>query len=133
MTFPDCLYILGAGKWAAPVFDTRASWDIDGWTRSAPMMVVATKVAENTYKATMSMSTDNQNWRVQCELYSDLSWGQSGVTPQSLSGDAAARFYLDGNCINGVDEKEDPFVPGNYEFTFTVVDGGLAVSVKKID
>ena len=133
MTFPDCLYILGAGKWAAPVFDTRASWDIDGWTRSAPMMVVAPKVAENTYKATMSMSTDNQNWRVQCELYSDLSWGQSGVTPQSLSGDAAARFYLDGNCINGVDEKEDPFVPGNYEFTFTVVDGGLAVSVKKID
>ena len=133
MTFPDCLYILGAGKWAAPVFDKRASWDIDGWTRSAPMMVVAPKVSENTYKATMSMSTDNTAWRVQCELYSDLAWGQTGVTPVSLAGDAAGRFYLDGKCINGVDEKEDPFVEGNYEFTFTVAEGGLAVSVKKID
>lgn len=132
-TFPDCLYILGCGKFAAPRFDNWLSWKLDSWLRDTPMMVVAPKVAENTYKATMSMSTDNQNWRVQCELYSDLSWGQSGVTPQSLSGDTAARFYLDGNCIRGVDDKGDPFVPGNYEFTFTVVEGGLAVSVKKID
>lgn len=132
MTFPNCLYILGCGKWSAPVFDKTASWDIDGWTRSAPMMVVAPKIAEDTWTATMSMSTDNANWRVQCELYSDLAWGQEGVTPVSLTGDAAAGFVLEGNCINGIDEKEAPFEEGCYEFIFTKADGGLSVNVRKI-
>lgn len=133
MTFPDCLYILGCGKWSAPVFDKAASWDIDGWTRSAPMMTVAPKIAEDTWKATMSMSTDNANWRVQLEVYSDLDWGQEGVGLVSLEGDAAARFGIDGCCINGVDEKEDPFVEGNYEVIFKKSGDGLAVTVKKID
>ena len=130
-TYPACLYILGDGKFAAPKFDDWLSWKLDGWLRDTPMMVVAPKVSENTYKATMSMSTNNTNWRVLLELYSDLSW--NGVIPVSLTGDAAARFSLVDNRIKGVDEKTDPFVPGNYEFTFTVAEGGLAVSVQKID
>lgn len=132
-TYPDCLYILGPGKFAAPKFDDWISFKLDGWLREAPMMVVAPKVAANTYKATMSMSTTNTNWIVLLELYSDLAWGQNGVTPVSLTGDAAARFSLVDKRIKGVDEKTDPFVPGNYEFTFTVAEGGLAVSVQKID
>ena len=134
MTFPDCLYILGCGKWSAPVFDKAASWDIDGWTRSAPMLTVAPKIDEDTWKATMSMCTDNQNWKVMLELYSDLNWGQEGVGVVSIDGDAASFFHEDGFCINGGwDGDEGSVEEGNYEFIFKKSGDGLAVTVKRID
>lgn len=136
MTFPDCIYILGSGKFAAPVYSTQANWDLDAYDRTAPMVVVAPKIADNTYKATMSMSTDNSSWRVLLEFYSDLNWGQDGVKPIAISGSAASRFYLGGDSLSyfcGVDEKEDPFQPGNYELIITSSSEGLTIDVTKID
>lgn len=136
MTFPDCIYILGSGKFAAPVYSTQANWDLDAYDRIAPMVVVAPKIADNTYKATMSMSTDNSSWRVLLEFYSDLNWGQDGVKPIAISGSAASRFYLGGDLLSyfcGVDEKEDPFQPGNYELIITSSSEGLTIDVTKID
>lgn len=136
MSFPDCIYILGSGKFAAPEYSTQANWDLDAYDRNAPMVVVAPKIAENTYKATMSMSTDNTNWRVLIEFYSDLSWGQEGVKPVEITGPAASRFYLGGESLSwlcGVDEAEDPFQVGNYEFIFTSTAEGLSINVTKLD
>ena len=136
MSFPDCLYILGSGKFAAPEYSSQANWDYDAYDRTAPMVVVAPKVGENTYKATMSMSTDNSSWRVLIEFYSDLSWGQDGVKPIAITGPAASRFYLGGSTLSwfcGVDEAEDPFQVGNYEFIFTSSAEGLSINVTKLD
>ncbi len=136
MTYPDCIYLLGDGKWSGPVYDADkyGLWTADGWTRNAPYFVVAPKVAENTYQATMSMSTDNGNWRVLLEFYSDLAWGQTPeVLPIAITGDNAARFYLDGSWLCGVDDVEDPFEPGNYRLTITTAAEGATVDIKKID
>lgn len=136
MTYPDCIYILGSGKWSAPVYpdgDDSVLWGDVAYARSAPYFVVAPKVGDNTYQATMSMSTSNNDWRVLLEFYSDLSWGQEGVTPVAITGDAAARFYLDGTYLKGVDEKEDPFQPGNYKFIITSSAEGLSIDISKID
>ena len=136
MTYPDCIYLLGDGKWSGPVYDADkyGLWTADGWTRNAPYFVVAPKVAENTYQATMSMSTDNGGWRVLLEFYSDLAWGQTPeVLPIAITGDNAARFYLDGSWLCGVDDVEDPFEPGNYRLTITTAAEGATVDIKKID
>ena len=134
--FPDVIWILGSGKWAAPTYSTEAAWEDGAYNREAPYFVVAPKIAENTYQATMSMSTDNNDWRVLLEFYSDLSWGDSGTKPKAITGPAASRFYLNPEhetWFCGVDEQGDPFQPGNYKFVFTVVDGGLSVDVTKLD
>lgn len=136
MTYPDCIYILGSGKWSAPVYpdgDDSVLWDDVAYERRALYFVVAPKVGDNTYLATMSMSTYNKDWRVLLEFYSDLLWGQEGVTPVAITGDAAARFYLDGTCLKGVDEKDDPFQPGNYKFIITSSAEGLSIDISKID
>lgn len=136
MTFPDCIYILGSGKFAAPTYSTQANWSFDAYDRSAPMLVVAPKIGENTYKATMSMSTDNSSWRVLLEFYSDLSWGQNSVQPIAITGPAASRFYLGGGSggwFCGLDEVGDPFQPGNYELIFTSSAEGLSIDVTKLD
>ena len=136
MSFPDCIYILGSGKFAAPDYSTQANWNYDAYDRDAPMVVVAPKIADNTYKATMSMSTDNTDWRVLIEFYSDLYWGQEGVTPIAITGPAASRFYLGGANLTwfcGVDEPGDPFQVGNYEFIFTSTSEGLSINVTKLD
>lgn len=136
-TYPDCIYILGTGKFAAPVYSAKVGWDYDGWDQSAPAMVTAPKIAENTYKATMSMSTDNSGWAVLLEFYSDLDWNKTGLMNIEITGPAAARFYVDGEgdgiCVCGVDEVEDPFVPGNYEFLITSKEEGISINVTKID
>lgn len=133
MALPDCIYILGTGKFAAPVFDNAASWDIDGWTRTAPNLVVAPKIADNTYQATMSMSTDTSGWRVLLEFYSDLEWGQEGVTPVAITGTAASRFKIEETYILGVDEQSDPFVPGNYRLVMTPTTNGISIDITKVD
>lgn len=134
--FPDVIWVLGSGKWAAPVYSTSAAWEDGAYNREAPYFVVAPKIGENTYQATMSMSTDNNDWRVLLEFYSDLSWGDSGTKPRAITGPAADRFYLNPEhetWFCGVDEKEDPFQPGNYRFVFTKLEDGLSVEVTKID
>lgn len=136
-TYPDCIYILGTGKFAAPEYSVEVGWDIDGWEQSAPAMVTAPKVADNTYKATMSMSTDNSGWRVLLEFYSDLDWSKEGLMNIELAGPAASRFYVDGEgdgiCVCGVDEVSDPFVPGNYVFVITAKSEGISINITKID
>lgn len=136
-TYPDCIYILGTGKFAAPEYSAYVGWEYDGWDQSAPAMVTAPMIAENTYKATMSMSTDNSDWRVLVEFYSDLDWSKEGLMNIELAGPAASRFYIegeeDGICVAGVDEVEDPFVPGNYEFLITVKDGTMTLNITYLD
>lgn len=136
-TFPDCIYILGSGKWAAPVYDEENTplWEDVAYNRDAPYFVVAPKISENTYKATMSMSTSNADWRVLLEFYSDLEWNQEGTMPVALTGSAASRFTLDteSGYLCGVDEKEDPFVPGNYQLIMTSSAEGLSIDITKID
>ena len=137
MTFPDCIYILGSGKWAAPVYDDDNTplWGDVAYNRDAPYFVVAPKIAENTYKATMSMSTSNKDWRVLLEFYSDLNWGQNGVKPVKITGSAASRFTLneEKGWFCGVDEKEDPFVKGNYQLIITSSADGISIDVSKFD
>lgn len=138
ITYPDCLYILGSGKWAAPEFGLDAVWANSdyAYVRSAPYFVVAPKMADGTYKATMSMTTDNPDWRVLLEFYTDLWWNQSEETkPVEITGDAASRFYLneEKGWFCGVDEKEDPFVPGNYQLIITTSASGASINVTKID
>lgn len=136
-SYPDCIYILGSGKWAGPVYDESAGsplWEDVAYSRSAPYFVVAPKIAENKYKATMSMSTSNYNWRVLLEFYSDLFWGSVGeIAPATVSGPAASRFYIDGAYLRGVDESDDPFQKGNYELVITTSDGGADLHFTKID
>lgn len=136
-SYPDCIYILGTGKFAAPEYSSYVGWEYDGWDQSAPAMVTAPRIADNTYKATMSMSTDNSGWSVLLEFYSDLDWNKEGLKNIELAGPAAARFYVDGEedgiCVCGVDEQEDPFVPGNYEFLITVEDGTVKINITYID
>ncbi len=105
------------------------------YNRDAPYFVVAPKTGENTYKATMSMSTSNADWRVLLEFYSDINWGQEGTMPVALTGSAASRFTLntEKGWLCGVDEKEEPFVPGNYQLIITPSDEGLSIDVTKID
>ena len=83
------------------------------------------------------MSTDNSGWRVLLEFYSDLDWSKEGLMNIELAGPSASRFYVegedDGICVCGVDEKEDPFVPGNYEFIITVEDGTMTLNISYID
>ena len=138
----DFIYILGSGKMSCPVYDdsdASALWTDVAYTRSAPFFSVAPKIADNTYQATMSMSTSNFNWRVLVEFYSDLSWGQdAAILPASISGPAADRFYMEpyatgGNYIIGKDEVGDAFVPGNYKFTITTSGSGANVEITKID
>jgi hypothetical protein len=132
LSFPDCIYILGSGRMSCPVYDDQDDsyvWQDVAYNRMAPYYTVAPKIDEGKYQATMSMSTSNYNWRVLLELYSDLVWGQDGVTPLQLSGTSASRFYLDGTYIKGVDEQTDPFVPGYYRFTFTTTDGGVNIEI----
>ena len=137
MTFPDCIYILGSGKWAAPVYDDDNTplWGDVAYNRDAPYFVVAPKIAENTYKATMSMSTSNNDWRVLLEFYSDVNWGQNGVKPVKITGSAASRFTIneEKGWLCGVDEKEDPFVKGNYQLIITSSADGLSLDITKID
>ena len=137
MTFPDCIYILGSGKWAAPVYDDDNTplWGDVAYNRDAPYFVVAPKIAENTYKATMSMSTSNKDWRVLLEFYSDANWGQDGVKPVKITGSAASRFTLneEKGWLCGVDEKENPFVKGNYQLIITSSADGLSLDITKID
>lgn len=138
LTFPDCIYILGSGKWSAPVYDDDHTplWGDVAYNREAPYFVVAPKIAENTYKATMSMSTSTKGWRVLLEFYSDLNWGKNDVKPVKITGSAASRFTLIEEkgqiCFCGVDEKEDPFVKGNYQLIITSTDG-ISIDVTKID
>jgi len=136
MTFPDCIVILGSGKWAGPVYDADkyGLWEDVGYVRSAPYFCIAPKIAENTYQATMSMATDNANWRVLLELYSDLAWGSvPELAPIEVTGPNAARFYIEKTYICGVDEEEDPFEKGNYRFTITTSAAGASINVEKID
>lgn len=137
MTFPDCIYILGSGKWSAPVYDDDNTplWGDVAYNRDAPYFVVAPKIAENTYKATMSMSTSNHDWRVLLEFYSDLNWGKDGVKPVKITGSAASLFTLneENGWLCGVDEKEDPFVKGNYQLIITSSADGISIDVTKID
>ena len=136
MTYPDCIYILGSGKWASPVYDADkyGLWDDVAYVRSAPYFCVAPKIAENTYQATMSMATDNMNWRVLLEFYSDLYWGSvPELAPIEVTGPNAARFYIESTYFCGVDEKEDPFEKGNYRFTITTSAAGASINVEKID
>ena len=91
------------------------------------------KVADGTYQFTASMSTNNKNWRVLLELYSDLNWNKTGVELISLTGSAAGRFTIDpNNRLYGKDEKADPFQPGNYRFVITKVVGGVSLDITKI-
>lgn len=134
--YPDCIYLLGSGKWSAPTYpdgDDSILWQDVAYNRIAPYFTVAPKIADNTYKATMSMSTSNHDWRVLVEFYSDLNWGQNGVKPIAVTGSAASRFILDGTYLRGVDEKEDPFVPGNYQFIITSTADGLSIDITKVD
>lgn len=137
MTFPDCIIILGSGKWAGPVYDADkyGLWEDVAYVRSAPYFCIAPKIAENTYQATMSMATDNANWRVLLELYSDLAWGSvPELAPIEVTGPNAARFYIENSAyICGVDEEEDPFEKGNYRFTITTSAAGASINVEKID
>lgn len=96
---------------------------------------MAPKIAENTYKATMSMSTSNKDWRVLLEFYSDLIWGKNGVKPVKITGSAASRFTLneEKGWFCGVDEKDDPFVKGNYQLIITSSPDGISIDVTKID
>lgn len=132
-SFPDAIYLLGSGKWSAPLYYEDDLWDDVAYNRNAPWFTVAPKIGENKYQATMSMSTYNHDWRVLVEFYSDLWWGQEGVAPVEITGPAASRFYLDGSFLRGVDEKEDPFQPGNYQFIMTKVEGGLSIEITRID
>ena len=132
MTFPDCIYILGDGKFSAPLRPVQ-TWD--GYERNAPYFAVAPKVDENTYKATMSLYPANEGNRVLLEFYSDLSWNQDGVLPNgTVTGPAAAGFEVDVETgyIMGIDTEEHPFEPGYYQLLITVVDGGTAVEISKI-
>lgn len=137
MSFPDCIYILGSGKWAAPDYDDDNTplWEDVAYNRDAPFFVVAPKIADNTYQATMSMSTSNNDWRVLLEFYSDINWGQEGVKPIALTGSAASRFTIneEKGWLCGIDEKENPFVKGNYRMIFTSSAEGLSIDITKID
>ena len=135
MSFPDCIYILGSGKWAAPVFSETALSEDVAYNRDAPYFVVAPKTADGTYKATMSMSPVNIDERVLLEFYSDLSWGQEGTMPVALGGSAASKFTLDTEkgWLCGVDEENNPFVPGNYQMIITASSHGLSLDITKID
>ncbi len=135
MTFPDCIYILGSGKWAAPVFPENALQEDVAYNRDAPYYVVAPKTADGTYKATMSMSTSNLDERVLLEFYSDLLWGQEGTMPVSISGSAASKFTLDveKGWLCGIDEEGAAFEEGNYRLIITSTAEGLAIDISKID
>ena len=138
MTYPDCIYILGDGKFAAPLYDDADDsvlWTGDGWNRFAPYFIVAPKIGD-TYQATMSMSTSCKGWRVLLEFYTDLVWNQSAETaPTTLSGPAADRFYInqEKHWLCGIDEPGDPFQPGNYRMVITPSASGADVNITKLD
>lgn len=133
-SFPDCIYILGSGKWSAPDYDDENTplWADVAYERRAPYFVVAPRIADGTYKATMSMSTSNYDRRVLLEFYSDLQWGQDGTVPTVLTGPDASNFFIDGTYLRGVDGPENPFTKGNYEFIISVLPGGLSINITKL-
>lgn len=137
-TYPNCLYILGNGKWAAPQYprDFINEPDFEGWNRMAPYYVVAPRIADNTYQATMSLSTDNNAKEIYLEFYSDLFWGQDNIDITSLQGDSAELFVIVQNDANlGLAIKNNPdaaFTDGNYRFTFTADGAKITANINKI-
>lgn len=130
---PDCLYILGNGKFSAPAWYNSfgASGDFF-YSREVPYCCIAPSVGENKWQATMYLSSDNDYKDIGLEIYTDREWGKNYLLQEnSISGPDSEGFVVRDPGLE-TSNINSPDALGYYRFTFTGQDGTLFVDIEKI-